>query len=63
MRELNLNEIEEVNGGIVPIIGFGIALASHVGVGGAATTLTAHFLSGAGLALATYGLAEFLSDK
>lgn len=53
-------DLELVNGGVLPAIGFAIALASHVGVGGAATTVTGHILSGVGLGMATFGLANYL---
>jgi hypothetical protein len=62
MKELNVNKYEEVNGGIIPVIAAGIALASHVGVGGASATVGAHLLTGASLALATYSLAEYLDE-
>lgn len=59
MQELTMNEIEQVDGGIVPVIGAGIALASHLG----SASLGAHLLSGAGLIVGTYGLMEYLSSK
>ena len=58
-RELSDTELAMISGGVLPVIGFGIALASHVGVGGAATTFTGHFLTAVGLGLATYGLANY----
>ena len=58
--QLTDEQIDIVNGGILPVVGFGIALASHVGVGGAATTVTGHILSGVGLGIATFGLARYL---
>ena len=61
IRELNIDEIEEVNGGFVPVLAFAGALASHVGIGGAAASLTGHLLSGFALGAATYSLAEYLS--
>ena len=59
IRELSSSEIDEVNGGILPVIGFGLAVASHVGVGGAATTVLGHIMSGIGLGMATYGMASY----
>jgi hypothetical protein len=60
MRELSDAEIDEVQGGIAPVIGFGVALASHAsgfsGVAGWA-------LSSIGLIGATYGLAEYLHQS
>ena len=59
IRELSASELDEVNGGILPVIGFGLALASHVGVGGAATSVLGHVMSGVALGMATYGLARY----
>jgi hypothetical protein len=57
--QLTDEELIVVGGGILPVIGFGLSLASHVGVGGAATTLTGHVISAVGLGLASYGLASY----
>ncbi|WP_028773937.1 class IIb bacteriocin, lactobin A/cerein 7B family [Shewanella waksmanii] len=62
MQELTKNEIEQVNGGAVPVIAAGLALASHIGVGGSATTVLGHVMSGAGLALATWSFAEYMME-
>ena len=60
IRELSPEELDAVHGGVLPVIGFGLSLASHVGVGGAATSAVGHVMSGVGLGLATYGLARYL---
>ncbi|AAZ26713.1 hypothetical protein [Colwellia psychrerythraea] len=54
MRELNVNEIKEVNGGIVHLLGFALAFAGSAG----ARTLGGYLLRRASLGLATYGLVE-----
>ncbi|MCL1142743.1 class IIb bacteriocin, lactobin A/cerein 7B family [Shewanella gaetbuli] len=59
IEELTFDEIEQVNGGIAPVIGAGIALASHL----SSATLGGHLLSGAGLIVGTYGLLDWLSSK
>ncbi len=59
IRELSPGEINEVSGGILPIIGFGLALASHVGVGTATTTIVGHAISGVALGIASFSLARY----
>ena len=60
MQELTEQEIEEVTGGILPLIGFGLALGGKVigsaGVGGWA-------LSSASLILAAYSAGVWLGDS
>lgn len=62
-QTLSEEELDQVSGGIVPAIFAGIALASHIGVGGTATTLTAHLISGASLAYAVYSAAEYYGSS
>jgi lactobin A/cerein 7B family class IIb bacteriocin len=56
MRELTSDELEQLSGGVVPVIAFGAALAGHMsgfsGVAGWA-------ISSVGLVTASYGLAEY----
>ncbi len=59
IQELTMEEVQQVNGGIAPVIGMGIAVASHLG----SASLGAHLLSGAGLIVGTYGLMEYLSAR
>lgn len=61
MRELTLQEKEEVGGGILPLIGFGLAVAGKVTAGGG---VTGWAISSASLILGSYGLAHyFLGGK
>ena len=61
MRELTLQERNEVSGGILPIIGFGLAVAGKVSGGGGVATWA---ISSAGLIVSSYGLADhFLGSK
>lgn len=59
MKELTQSELNEVNGGIAPLIGAAIAVYSHF----TATTMTGAVLSRVGLAVAVYGVGEYLSDS
>ena len=59
MRELNVNEIEQVNGGLLPLLGFGLAVVSHAG----ARTVVGYFLTRASSLLAGYELAKYFSKK
>ncbi|WP_157976749.1 hypothetical protein [Parahaliea mediterranea] len=54
MRSLSADELEQVNGGVLPAVGFALALASHIGVGTTTTGLVGHFATGLGLGIATY---------
>jgi lactobin A/cerein 7B family class IIb bacteriocin len=60
MRELTETEIDSVNGGILPLIGFGLALAgkafSSAGVFGWA-------VNSAGLILASYSLGDYMRSR
>ncbi len=59
MRELNAQEMEEVSGGILPLIAFGLSLAGHLaGFSGPATWA----ISSAGLILSSVGLAMWLDS-
>ena len=61
MRELTLQEKEEVGGGILPLIGFGLALAGKLVGGGGVTTWA---IGSSSLILASYGVADyFLGGK
>lgn len=54
MRELTVQEKDEVSGGILPLIGFGLAVAAKaMGSGG----VTGWAISSASLVVASYGLA------
>ncbi|QIB65708.1 hypothetical protein [Kineobactrum salinum] len=57
--ELTESDIDNVSGGILPAIGVAAALASHIGVGGVATSVTTHLLSGFGLGYAVFGAASY----
>ncbi|MDP6377510.1 MAG: class IIb bacteriocin, lactobin A/cerein 7B family [Pseudomonadales bacterium] len=60
MRELTANEIEATTGGVLPIVGIGIAIASKL----SATGLAGWALSSAGLILSSYQVAEhYLEPK
>ncbi|WP_293749601.1 class IIb bacteriocin, lactobin A/cerein 7B family [uncultured Paraglaciecola sp.] len=59
MRELNLSEIKEVNGGVVPLIGVAVAIAGHA----AARTLGAWVISRVGTIVAVYSAAEAYGPK
>jgi hypothetical protein len=52
--------LDDVNGGFLPVIGFAIALGSHVGVGSVTTGIVGHLMSGFALGLATFGLAVYM---
>lgn len=58
MRELNTNEIEQVNGGIVHLLGYAVAVLSSTG----ARTLGGYLLRRASLGLATWGMVEHFSE-
>ena len=59
MRELTQNEIEQVNGGVVPVIGFAAALGGHLLSRG----LLSWAASSTGLVTGTYGLMEYMSSR
>ena len=52
--------MDEASGGIVPLIGFAVALAGHVsGLGG----VTTWAISSIGLIAGTYSAAQYLHDR
>lgn len=55
MQELTKNEIEQVNGGIIPVVGAVAAVASHA----MARTAASWVVSRVGTICAAYGLAEW----
>jgi lactobin A/cerein 7B family class IIb bacteriocin len=59
MKVMNQKEIEQVNGGIIPLIGAGIAAYSHF----TATTVAGAILGRVGLALAVYSFGEYLNES
>ena len=58
MRELTQNEIEQVDGGILPLIAWGLAVGGKV----VATNLAGWAIGSAALIVATYQAAEYLSE-
>ena len=59
MRELNTEEMDEVSGGVLPIIAWGLAIAGHAaGFSGPVTWA----ISSAGLVASTYAAAEFMAN-
>ena len=58
MRELNVNEIEQVNGGIVPIVGFVAAMGGHM----MARSMAGYVISRVSTVTAAYGLAEYFKN-
>jgi lactobin A/cerein 7B family class IIb bacteriocin len=63
IRELTTGELDEVNGGIIPIIGFAIALGSHIGVGSVTTGITGHLMTSFGLGMATFSMASYFHSR
>ncbi len=59
MRELNSSEIDEVSGGIVPLLGLAVAAYSQF----TATSFVGAMVARAGLGLAVYSAGEYLSDS
>ncbi len=60
MRELTVQEMDQTSGGILPLIGFAVALVSKVGGSAGVVTWAA---SSAGLVLATYQAAKYLGNQ
>ncbi len=60
MRELTLNEMEEVSGGVLPAIAFGLSVAARVGIGVKTTSVVGHVLGGVSLGVSTYSFAQYL---
>jgi len=59
IRELSPEELTAVSGGFLPVIGFALALASHVGVGSVTTSVAGHFITGFSLGYATYSMSVY----
>ena len=59
MRELTDNEIEQVDGAILPLIAFGLAVGSKL----IATNLVGWAIGSASLIVATYQAADYLSQQ
>lgn len=59
IREVSLEELDEVAGGVLPAIGAGLALAAHIGIGTTTTSLAGHLISGASLGLAAFAVASY----
>ena len=59
MQELNLNEIEQANGGILPVVGFALAVAGKVGGSSGAIGWA---VSSASLVLSTFEAAKYLGS-
>ena len=58
MRELNAQEVEEVSGGFLPLVAFGLSFAGHLaGFSGPVTWA----LSSAGLLASTFAAAAYLN--
>ena len=60
IRELTINEMEEVSGGILPAIAFGLSVAARVGIGVKTTSVVGHVLSGVSLGVSTYTFCQHL---
>lgn len=59
MRELTSEEMDQVQGGIAPLIGLAASAVGHFTARSLATSL----VSRAGLATSVYGVADYFSDK
>ena len=57
MRELTVQEMDQASGGILPLLGFVIAVAGKVAGTG---TATGWAISSAGVLLGSYQLADYL---
>lgn len=60
IRELTINEMEDVSGGVLPAIGFGLAVAARVGIGVKTTSVVGHVLGGVSLGVSTYAFCQYL---
>ena len=63
IRELTVNEIEEVQGGVLPVVDFALAAAARVGVGSVVTNAAGHVAGGVSLGIATYSLANYMGSS
>ena len=59
MRELTFDDMDQASGGILPVIGFALAVAGKVGGGGGAVGWA---IGSASLVLASYELAKYLDE-
>lgn len=60
MRELTVQEMGQASGGILPLIGFGLAVAGKLA---GSTGVVTWAISSASLILATYGAAGYLHNR
>lgn len=58
MRELTQDEIKQVDGGVLPLIAFGVALGGKL----TATSLAGWAFGSAGLIIGTYEAAKYLAE-
>ena len=63
IRELTISEVEDVSGGILPAVGFALAVVARVGVGVATTNVVGHVAAGASLGIATYAFCSYLGGS
>lgn len=59
MHELNQQDLDNTSGGILPLVGFGLALA---GKAAGSTGVVTWAVSSAGLILSTYEAAKYLDS-
>ncbi len=59
MQELNVHEMDQASGGILPLIGFALALVSKVG---GSTGVVGWAAGSAGLILGTFEAAKYLGS-
>lgn len=59
IRELNKQELKEVNGGIAPLVGLAASAVGHF----TARSVVSSLASRAGLAGSVYGVAAWFNDK
>lgn len=59
MRELTDSEIEQVSGGVLPLIGLGLSLVEYV----AANSVRSYITSRVGLVVSMIGTAMWASDE
>lgn len=59
IRELTTRELDDVNGGFFPVIGFAVALGSHIGVGSVTTGIVGHLMTAFALGAATFSMASY----
>jgi len=59
IRELDKEELRQVNGGLLPLIGLATSIAGHF----TARTVVSSFASRIGLGASIYGAAAWFNDK